>query len=123
MPVPMRKNLKTSSRYPWDRVSKALAMSTATTAPLMLLLLQCRIVSSTFIRHSCVNLESLKPFWARLQIRLTTVESRLFIALEIILYMLESRLIGLQFFSTDRSPFFGMSLMLAFKKLAVRLPF
>jgi hypothetical protein len=55
---PNLKNLKTSVRYPWDSVSKAFAISTATTAPLMPLLLQCRMVSITLIKTSCVYLQS-----------------------------------------------------------------
>ncbi len=41
------------------------------------------------------------------------------IALEIILYMFESRLLGRQFFISPRSPFLGISLMDADLKLVV----
>ena len=56
------KNFNTLSRKLWDKVSKALAMSTATTAPLILFCLQWEIVSQTLINTSYVYLLLLKPF-------------------------------------------------------------
>ncbi len=40
-------------------------------------------------------------------------------ALDMILYMLDSKLIGRQFLSCEISPFFGIGLMEALKKFAV----
>jgi hypothetical protein len=103
-------------------VSKALAMSTASTEPRILLFLQKEIVSQTLIRTSWTYLFVLYPFWALLQILFTTEEILAFIALERILYILDSNEIGLQFFNWDKSPFFGISFMHALLKFRVRFP-
>ena len=105
-----------------ERVSNALAMSTAKTAALMLLSLQWLIASQTFINTSCVYLDLLKPFCERLQILLTILSNLAFNAREIILYMLERREIGRQFLIEEHSPFFGIRRIQAPRKLLVSSP-
>ena len=88
---PKLKNRSTLSRKLLDSVSKALAISTAMTAPSMFLCLHILMVSHTFISTSWVKHDLLKPFWDRLHILLTTLSSLAFRALDRILYRLDSK--------------------------------
>ncbi len=54
--------------------------------------------------------------------RLTIKFSLLLMALDIILYKLERRLIGLQFLMSEQSPFFGINLIEAAQKFGVKTP-
>ena len=119
---PKLKNFSTSPKKELERVSNALAMSTASTAPLILLCLQWAMDSQTLMSTSCAYLVLLNPFCDRLHIRLIILSRRAFSALEIILYIFDNREIGRQFFMEDKPLFFGISLILAPLKLGVREP-
>ncbi len=88
----------------------------------ILWVLQCAIPSIALIRTSCICLSFVKPFWAREKIVSRTFFKRLFRARAAILYRQLSREIGRQLPIFFTSPFFGMILILAVRKVLVRDP-